>query len=44
MCTTFEDKTDLTVTEKEKKELEKIKKEKLEEEEVYDDFDIDWEV
>jgi len=40
----FEDKNDLKMTEKEKKELKETKKENVEEEEVDDDFDIDWEV
>ena len=44
MFTIFEDKNDLTMTEKEKKKLEEIKKENAEEEKVDDDFDIDWEV
>ena len=46
MFTIFEDKNDLKMTEKEKKKLEEIKKEnvKEEEEQVDDDFDIDWEV
>jgi len=43
MFTIFEDKNDLKMTEKEKKKLEEIKKENAEEE-VDDDFDIDWEV
>ena len=44
MFTIFDDKNDLKMTEKEKKKLEEIKKENAEEEEVDDDFDIDWEV
>ena len=45
MFTIIEDKNDLKMTEKEKKELEEIKKEEEEEGEIDDvDFDIDWEV